>query len=150
MKELIQKLLLVTVGVISIAIAGTNNEYNLYSDNSLKSKIISNINDENQNEFIHFYTDKEGKWAKYANSNTGEVGWVDLEEIQKQKKENIKNFLIRDIDERINFYNEKLSSLLKIKTKISKADYKELQQYLYFGNYQSNNFNMLNINMLIE
>ena len=49
--------------------------YNLYSAASDQSKVVTTIHADNQGEYIRFYTDKDGKWAKYANSSTGDVGW---------------------------------------------------------------------------
>lgn len=108
--------------------------YNLYSDASAKSKVVTTITPENQGEYIRFYTDKDGKWTKYANSHTGEVGWVDLGEIEQQKADSLRKDLLKDVDEQVTYYKNKLSSLAELKGKINNANYEELQQYRYSGN----------------
>ena len=114
----------------SIAFASS---YNLYSDASAKSKVVTTITPENQGEYIRFYTDKDSKWAKYANSNTGEVGWVDLGEIEQKKADALRKDLLKSVDEQVAYYKNKLSSLAELKGKINKASYKELQQYSHPG-----------------
>ena len=124
----IRKIVSLSVVLFSSSMAFASN-YNLYSDDSTKSKVLTTINTDNQDEYIRFYTDKDGKWAKYANSATGEVGWVDLGEIKQKKADALRKDLLKNIDEQIAVYNNKLSSLIELKGIINKANYEELQQY---------------------
>ena len=124
------KKLTATLGFASLFFSGGfANDYKLYSEASSKSKVVTAITPENQGEYIRFYTDKDGKWAKYANSSTGEVGWVDLGEIEQQKADALRKDLLANVDEQIAFYNNKISSLAELKGKINKANYEELKQY---------------------
>ena len=93
------------------------------------------LNADNQGEYIRFYTDKDGKWAKYANSHTGEVGWVDLGQIEQDKPDSLRKRILDNLNDRVKYYNNQLSSLSELKNKINKASYQELQRYQY-GNAQ--------------
>lgn len=64
----------------------------------------------------------------------GDVVWVDLEEIEQQKVNALRKDLLKNVDEQIAVYNNKLSPLANLKNKINKANDKELQQYRYSGN----------------
>ena len=110
-------------------------KYNLYAEASNKAKVINAINDKNQGEYIRFYTEQDGKWAKYANSNTGEVGWVDLGQIEMEKADALRVQILDNLNDRVKYYNQQLSALAELKDKINKANYQELQQYQY-GNAQ--------------
>ena len=110
-------------------------KYNLYAEASNKAKVINTINDKNQGEYIRFYTDKDSKWAKYANSHTGEVGWVDLGQIETEKADALRVQILDNLNNRVKYYNQQLSALAELKDKINKANYQELQQYQY-GNAQ--------------
>lgn len=124
------KQLITSLSFISCLVGtGFSSDYKLYSESSDKSKVVTTITPENQDDYIRFYTDKDGKWAKYANSTTGEVGWVDLGEIKQQKADALRKELLKNVDEQIAVYNDKLSSLAELKGKINNANYEELQQY---------------------
>ena len=107
----------------------------LYAEASQKSKVIDTITLDNQGQYMRFYTDKDGKWAKYANSHTGDVGWVDLGQIEQNKADALRKNILDGINDRIKYYNSQISSLDELKSKINKANYNELQQYQY-GNAQ--------------
>ena len=112
--------------------------YNLHTDASVKSQTSTVINTDNQDEHIRFYTNKDGKWAKYANSTTGELGWVDLDEIEQQKANTLRKNLLKYIDEQVSYHNDKLSSLGKLKVKINQANYQELQKYYHYSGHGRN------------
>ena len=129
------KKLTASLGFISCLVStGFSTDYKLYSESSDKSKIVATITPENQGEYIGFYTDKDGKWAKYANSTTGEVGWVDLGEIEQQKADALRKVLLKNVDEQVTYHNNKLSTFAELRGKINKANYQELQQYSHPSN----------------
>lgn len=120
---------------LGFSAASDQSGINLYSEASAKSKVINTLNAHNQGEYIRFYTNKDGKWAKYANSHTGEVGWVDLGQIEQDKADALRKQILDNLNDRVKYYNNQLSSLSELKNKINKANYQELQQYQY-GNAQ--------------
>ena len=89
--------------------------YNLYSDASAQSQVVTTVTPENQGEYIRFYIDKDGKWAKYANSSTGEVGWVDLGAIEKQKADALRKDLLKSVDEQGEGYVYKPTTVFFVK-----------------------------------
>ena len=121
--------------LISLSFASSHNFHN---DASSKSKASTIIDADDQDKHIHFYTNKDGKWAKYANSITGEVGWVDLDEIKQKKANTLKKNLLKYVDEQVSYHNSKLSSLGKLKVKINQANYQKLQKYHYDSDHTKN------------
>ena len=102
---------------------------NLYSEASTDSKVIAKIDSKNETQFIKFYTDKNGKWAKYANSNTGQVGWLNLADLNQEKTDQLRHELLSNIDKKISALNNKISHLTRNRVKINTASYEELQNY---------------------
>ena len=124
------KKLTAAIGVFAfLASLGFASGYNLYSEASEKSKVITTIDEKTQGEYIRFYTDKDGKWAKYANTQTGETGWVDLGQIEIEKANVLRQQLLDDLNLQMKQHNEQISALAELKNKINKANYEELQQY---------------------
>ena len=143
---------ILTLSLFSSVVFAAN--FNLYSEASTDSKVIAKIDSKNEDQFIKFYTDKDGKWAKYANSKTGQVGWLDLGSLNKDKANNLRQELIKNVDKKINYYNQQIAHLNKDKVMLSKASYKDLQHYHQhtYYNFQNNwdNFHKKFQNELIK
>ena len=130
-----KKIIVLTISVLALlSRLGFSSNYNLYSEASKKSDVLSTIDDSNHNEYIRFYTDEEGKWAKYANTYTGKTGWVDLSEVEKEKENYLRKEILKEVDKEISYYNKKISELSALKNNVSRASYKDLQKNLLVMN----------------
>ena len=103
--------------------------YNLYSDDSLKSKVIGKIDENNQADYKRIYTDANGKWSRYVNIKNGSVGWVSVGEIESRRMDSLKHSLLRDINRKIKYHDDQIAYLTSQKDKISKLTYQELEKY---------------------
>jgi hypothetical protein len=114
--------------------------YSLYNKASTDSKIVGKLDTNNQGDYFKFHMSKDSNWAKYANSKTGDVGWLDLNEVDKHKADDLRKRIIKNIDENIKYYQEQIDSLNKVKTKVSTDNYSELQKYGFTQNINTDYF----------
>ena len=91
--------------------------FSLYNEDSPKSKIIAIVDQENQDEYIRFYTREDGKWAKFANTKTGKVGWVDLTRIKAEKADALRIEILNSLQDQIQHYKDKITALSEMKKK---------------------------------
>ncbi|WP_116963391.1 hypothetical protein [Fastidiosibacter lacustris] len=72
--------------VLGLAAASTTifaTGYQVYSEPNKNSQVISQLTDQNQNQYIQFY--QQDDWVKVANTQTGAVGWVDTAKMQQSQ-----------------------------------------------------------------
>ena len=115
-----------TAITISISATVSFSAYKLYAEPNNSSKVVTEIGDNGSN-FIQIYQNKDGSWKKFADTNTGQVGWVNMQDIRKHKADRIRNRMLENIDSNISYYQNHIKELKKLKTKVSVSDLKQLR-----------------------
>ncbi len=77
------KKLLLVLGLAAASTTIFATGYQVYSEPNKNSQVISQLTDQNQNQYIQFY--QQGDWVKVANTQTGAVGWVDTAKMQQSQ-----------------------------------------------------------------
>ena len=124
------KRLIVPLSTIAISLFATTgfSAYKVYTNQSTSSKILTEINNKNSNQFFQFFTNKEKTWAKVANKKTGAVGWVDIKEIKKERADKLRNNMIGNINNSIQYHEQEIKDLNALKEKVRVANYTTLQK----------------------
>lgn len=133
-----KKLLCAGILLSSLVTLGYSAQVNLYSSQSTSASVVDKIDLNNPSNWQQFYTTKDGNWSEYINSDNGKVGWVDLQQVNQAKADNLRQQLLKGIDDNIAYYQKQIVELNKDKKTIAVASYKDLQQYAWqnsgFGN----------------
>ncbi|WP_119328114.1 SH3 domain-containing protein [Cysteiniphilum halobium] len=74
------KKLLLSLGLIAASSAAFAATYQVYNEPNTNAKVVSQLTDQNQNQYIQFY--QQGNWIKVADTQTGQVGWVNTAQIK--------------------------------------------------------------------
>jgi hypothetical protein len=150
------KKLIVLATTVTLSLSATIgfSAYKVYSEPNNSSKVLTEINNNNASNFLQFYKTKDGSWQKLANTQTGQVGWVNIKDIRKHKADIIKQRMLKNIDKNITYYQNEINDLKKLKTKVSVADLKKLRKMQrpinIFNEMRSNNDINLYSGSLIE
>ena len=75
------KKLLLALGLVATSTGVFATGYQVYSQPNANAQVVSQLTDQNQNQYIQFY--QQGNWVKVADTSTGQVGWVDTAQAQK-------------------------------------------------------------------
>lgn len=61
------------------------NSYQIYSQPNKKASVIGHLNDQSNQQYVKIY--QKNNWIEIANTNTGDVGWVNIEEFIYNQKQ---------------------------------------------------------------
>lgn len=75
------KKLLLSLGLIAASSAAFAATYQVYNEPTTNAKVVSELTDQNQNQYIQFY--QQGNWIKVADTQTGQVGWVNTAQVKQ-------------------------------------------------------------------
>lgn len=75
------KKLLLSLGLIAASSAAFAATYQVYNEPTTNAKMVSELTDQNQNQYIQFY--QQGNWIKVADTQTGQVGWVNTAQVKQ-------------------------------------------------------------------
>ncbi|WP_119342700.1 SH3 domain-containing protein [Facilibium subflavum] len=79
------KKLLLALGLIATTSAAFATSYQLYNQPNEQAKVIGQLSDQAQNQYIQFY--QKGDWVKVANTANGQVGWVNVKQVQQNTQD---------------------------------------------------------------
>ena len=115
-----------TAITISLSATISFSAYKLYAEPNSSSKVVTEI-ESNGSNFIQIYQNKDGSWKKFADTNTGQVGWINMQDIKKHKADKIRKRMLKNIDSNISYYQNQIKELKTLKTKVSVYDLKQLK-----------------------
>ena len=115
-----------TAITISLSATVGFSAYKLYAEPNSSSKVVTEI-ESNGSNFIQIYQNKDGSWKKFADTNTGQVGWINMQDIKKHKADKIRKRMLKNIDSNISYYQNQIKELKTLKTKVSVYDLKQLK-----------------------
>ncbi len=77
------KKLLLALGLAAASTSAFAATYQVYNQPDANSQVVSQLTDQNQNQYIQFY--QQGDWIKVADTATGQVGWVNTAQIKQSQ-----------------------------------------------------------------
>ncbi|WP_395946819.1 hypothetical protein [Caedibacter taeniospiralis] len=77
------KKLLLALGLATASTSAFAATYQIYNQPDANSQVVSQLTDQNQNQYIQFY--QQGDWIKVADTATGQVGWVNTAQIKQSQ-----------------------------------------------------------------